>query len=151
MPNWNVIWKKINWKSSDLDRSCPERLPRRVWHTVVQEATRVDELVDVVGLFFRVTRRALRHLHADQGNQIGVLSLQVKKLGLWFGQLRLELAHLLLQMAYGTGTAVDRVSKPCIRLVHHAAHCIRSPGIGKFLEQDSNLLIIDKILCHYNN
>lgn len=79
----------------------------------------------------------LSHLHADQGEQVLVLCLQVDELGLRPGQLRLELVHLLLELADGSRAAVHRISNPSVRFVHHAAHRIGSLALGQILGMDN--------------
>lgn len=68
----------------------------------------------------------LGHLHADEGDQVGVLGLDVDDLGLSSGKLGLELAHLLLELADGPRATVHRVSDPRVGLVYHAANRVGS-------------------------
>ncbi|RWW52514.1 hypothetical protein BHE74_00041056 [Ensete ventricosum] len=68
---------------------------------------------------------SVRHAHADEGHEVGVLGLHVDGLRLRPGQLRLELVHLLLELEDGAGAAVNGVPDPGIRFVHHAAHRVR--------------------------
>nr|GMD15976.1 hypothetical protein BHE74_00041056 [Ipomoea batatas] len=76
-----------------------------------------------------VGRRRFRRrvFHVNQGHEIRLLALHldVDELGLSHGELRLELVHLLLEVADRAGAAVHGVSQPRVRLVHQAAHGVR--------------------------
>lgn len=110
--------------------SCPKRFPRRGEAGLVQEAARVHRgaLLLENGLVLD-----LRHLHADEGEQVGVLALHVRDLGLRLGELRLELHDLLLELRDRARAAVHRVSDPRARLVDHAAHRIGPSGLRELL------------------
>jgi hypothetical protein len=53
-----------------------------------------------------------------------VLHPDAHDLSLGEGELHLELGDLLLEVGDGTDAAVDRISHPCVGLVHQAAHRI---------------------------
>ena len=76
---------------------------------------------------------AVRHLDADEREQVGVLRLRVEQVGLRPGQLHLELVGLLLQPAHRPRAPVHGVPQPRLRLVHHAAHRVRARALRQVL------------------
>ena len=63
-----------------------------------------------------------------------VLHLDTEDLGLGEGELHLELGDLLLEVGDGADAAVHRVPHARVRLVHQAAHSVRSLLSRQLLE-----------------
>lgn len=73
-------------------------------------------------------------LRADQCTTEALLmSLRVEELCTRPGQLRAELAHLLLELADGAGAPEDGIPDPGGRLVHDAAHRVRPLALRQLL------------------
>ena len=68
-----------------------------------------------------------------------VLHLDAEDLGLGEGELHLELGDLLLEEGDGADAAVHRVPHARVRLVHQAAHSVRSLLSRQLLEMESTV------------